>query len=70
MNKYCDANPAGCSGKQVIKSGLSWWDKQTAVNTHNELRCKLANGQEPGMSAATDMNELKYDEELAKVAQR
>jgi uncharacterized protein YkwD len=59
----------------VISSGVSESEKRLVVDLHNQLRSKVAQGQEgqgsPGpQRPASDMLELTWDEELSKVAQR
>ncbi len=39
------------------------------MDKHNELRRKVAKGQERGQPAATNMNKLEWSDELAKIAQ-
>ena len=40
------------------------------LNKHNELRAKVANGQQIGQPSASNMKKLKWSPELAKIAQR
>lgn len=49
-------------------SPLSTDDKQQILKVHNDLRAKLARGEIPGMPAATDMNQLVWDDGLANTA--
>lgn len=44
--------------------------KDRIVAKHNELRRKIANGQEGQKPTAADMNALVWDDELAYIAQR
>ena len=50
-------------------------EKDFIVSYHNDLRRKVANGEETrgldgAQSSATNMNALVWDDELATVAQR
>ena len=54
--------------------GLSAADQQAILDKHNDLRRKIANGQEsrgnPGpQPAASNMRQMKWDNDLAKAAQ-
>ena len=40
------------------------------LDKHNNLRAKIANGQESGQPSAVNMKKLKWSEELARIAQR
>jgi len=45
-------------------------DKQIIVDAHNSMRQMIAMGNVKGQPAATNMREMVWDEELARVAQR
>ncbi|XP_011871194.1 PREDICTED: venom allergen 3-like [Vollenhovia emeryi] len=74
MCKYSSASPAeACNQSNNI--GLSNADKNAIVAKHNELRQKVASGQEtrgrPGpQPAAVNMPNLVWDDELAMIAQK
>ncbi|XP_066581729.1 venom allergen 3 homolog [Prorops nasuta] len=60
---------------QVIEVGLSQKEIEEIVHKHNHLRAKVALGKEqrglPGpQPRATNMKKLKWDNELAAIAQR
>lgn len=60
---------------KVLGSGISGQDEKEILRVHNELRAKIANGQErrgkPGpQPPAANMEQMEWDEELARVAQR
>ena len=67
MCKYCDIGIT-CND-QVIETGLTNLWKTELLNKHNELRAKVANGQEHGQPSAQNMNKLEWDDELARNAQ-
>jgi len=75
MCKYCGTNTEQC-GKVCARGITNQADKNVIVAKHNELRRKVAKGLETkglngqGQPAATDMNELKWSDELAEIAQR
>jgi len=59
----------------VLGSGITNQDRQEIVRVHNELRSEIANGRErrgkPGpQPPAANMEQMEWDEELARVAQR
>ncbi|KAL3211563.1 hypothetical protein MRX96_036330 [Rhipicephalus microplus] len=58
-------NPA-CT---IYSSGVNDADRALILSRHNEHRSQVAKGRLPGFSAATDMQELRWDEEIALVAQ-
>ncbi|XP_023313911.1 ancylostoma secreted protein-like [Trichogramma pretiosum] len=71
---FKDFTPSANCG-QVLTVGLSTEEKKAIVDLHNELRMKVARGQElrgaPGpQPPATDMQTLEWDEELAQTAQK
>ena len=49
---------------------LSNEDIREIVDKHNQLRARVANGNQPNQPSATDMKKLKWDLELARIAQR
>ncbi|XP_071626351.1 venom allergen 3-like isoform X1 [Temnothorax longispinosus] len=72
--KYSSSTPAATCG-QVSSVGLNANDKQAIVKKHNELRQRVASGQEkkgnPGWQPpAVSMPDLTWDNELEKIAQR
>ena len=67
MCKYCGIGPT-CND-QVINNEMTESMKQELLDKHNELRAKVANGQEAGQPSATNMNKLVWDDELASNAQ-
>jgi len=75
MCKYCGTDAKQCN--KVCSRGVTdQADKDAIVAKHNNLRRRIAKGQETkglngtGQPPATDMNELRWNDELAKVAQR
>ncbi|XP_064455893.1 uncharacterized protein LOC135366636 [Ornithodoros turicata] len=54
---------------QKVASGISTTEKKKILELHNKLRSQAASGQLPGYPAATNMYQLKWDNELADVAQ-
>jgi uncharacterized protein YkwD len=71
----CQYQGYGSKCGKVLGSGTNQNDIEEILRVHNELRAKLANGQErrgrPGpQPSAADMEQMKWDEELASVAQR
>ena len=74
MCKYKGIGKA-CLGK-VCARGLTKEQKAEILQKHNELRRRVAKGQEHlgvngvGQPGAADMEELVWDDELAVVAQR
>ncbi|XP_001603551.4 venom allergen 5-like [Nasonia vitripennis] len=71
--RFQSALPASrCTGLQ--QTGLTSEEKQKVLNLHNELRQRVARGQEHRGSlgpqpAATNMAHLTWDNELEKIAQ-
>jgi len=64
----------GNCGGQPLERGVSEDDKRTILRVHNQLRAKVARGDEqagaPGpQPSASNMIEMTWDEELARVAQ-
>jgi len=75
MCKYCGTSEQFC--KEVCSRVISEQaDKDAIVAKHNELRRRVAKGLETkgfngrGQPSATDMYELKWNDNLAEVAQR
>ncbi len=76
MVKYCGTSTANCG--TVCKRGLDDKAKETILKYHNDVRRKIAKGEEKrgwnvgpeGQPKAANMFELSWDDELAKVAQR
>merc|ERR1719370_1450726 len=56
--------------KKTIARGMSEAVKAAMVAKHNELRRKVAQGNQPDQPPAANMRELVWDEELATSAQR
>lgn len=52
-----------------VSTGLSAAEKAEVLKAHNDYRSQVAQGRLPGFPAATNMYRLKWDEELAQVAQ-
>ena len=67
MCKYCGIG-ATCND-QVINNEMTESMKQELLDKHNELRARVANGEEAGQPSATNMNKLIWDDELASNAQ-
>ena len=67
MCKYCGIGPT-CNN-QVFDNEMTEAMKQEILDKHNELRAKVANGQEGNQPSATNMNKLIWDDELASNAQ-
>jgi len=58
-----------CTGKTILR-GMTDAGKATILAKHNELRRRVAKGEESGQPAAADMRELVWDDELEAIAQR
>ncbi|TRY68227.1 hypothetical protein TCAL_05216 [Tigriopus californicus] len=70
----CNAKGYGAKCTRVLGDGVSKFEKAEIMRVHNEFRAKLANGLEkrgrPGpQPSAADMEEMEWDDELARVAQ-
>ncbi|XP_070392786.1 scoloptoxin SSD43-like [Dermacentor albipictus] len=52
-----------------ISTGLSAAEKAEVLKAHNDYRSQVAQGRLPGFPSATNMYRLKWDDELAEVAQ-
>ncbi|XP_023318842.1 venom allergen 5-like isoform X1 [Trichogramma pretiosum] len=59
-----------CSGKTLLKTGVTCQEKQEILEEHNRLRSSIALGQVRGQPGAKFMMEMVWDDELASVAQR
>merc|ERR1719334_1342146 len=70
MNIYRKADEA-CMGNTTVR-GFTQAGKELIVKTHNELRQKVASGKETigNQPPATNMRKMKWNEELAMIAQR
>ncbi|XP_054268662.1 scoloptoxin SSD43-like [Macrosteles quadrilineatus] len=72
MCKYpakLDTSAPKCSGKGAT-AGLTAEDKRVILDKHNELRRKIANGEQKGFSKAANMMQLAWNPELEMIAQR
>merc|ERR1712203_264372 len=58
-----------CTGKTILRA-MTEAGKTTILAKHNELRRRVAKGEESGQPAAADMRELVWDDELEAIAQR
>ncbi|KAK8777443.1 hypothetical protein V5799_029212 [Amblyomma americanum] len=54
---------------QVLTAGVPQADRDEILKLHNQYRSQVAQGRLEGYPAATDMQELLWDDELAEVAQ-
>ncbi|KAL1475911.1 hypothetical protein MTO96_036938 [Rhipicephalus appendiculatus] len=52
-----------------VSTGLSMAEKAEVLKAHNDLRSQVAQGRLPGFPAARNMYRMKWDEDLAQVAQ-
>jgi len=57
------------SSCEIKAKGVSEADKKAILKIHNELRAKIANGNEKEFPTAANMLELEWDDHLAKQAQ-
>merc|ERR1711970_424124 len=63
--------PAAQCGKEgMIFNGLTQAGKDLILKRHNELRQKVAAGEEEGQPGASNMRKMVWNEELATIAQR
>jgi len=72
--KYCGVDKEKC-GKALESGPVKGKLRERILDEHNEMRRKVAKGEEDrglggGQPTATNMNKLKWNDELAKVAQR
>lgn len=65
MCKYQDN-----SGCEKLSRGVSQAEIDEIITTHNILRQKVANGQEANQPSAANMKQMKWNDELAAIAQR
>ncbi|XP_018561493.1 venom allergen 3-like [Anoplophora glabripennis] len=61
-------NVAHCAA--VYERGVNDNEKQIIVNKHNELRRMISEGRVPGQPRGTNLKQLRYDENLAREAQK
>ncbi|XP_058804555.1 venom allergen 5 [Phymastichus coffea] len=59
-----------CTGKSMIRTGVSCQDKRNILDEHNRLRQLVALGQVNGQPSAKMMMEMVWDDELAAMAQQ
>ncbi|KAH6936023.1 hypothetical protein HPB50_012536 [Hyalomma asiaticum] len=52
-----------------VATGLSMAEKAEVLKAHNDLRSQVAQGRLPGFPPARNMYRLRWDDELAQVAQ-
>merc|ERR1712121_328867 len=75
---YCAISPqhtmckySGISDScKLVHRGLTQEQKQAMVDKHNQLRRKVAKGNEPNQPPAANMRKLVWNDELAEIAQR
>merc|ERR1719334_1579413 len=72
MNKYSYPSKDEACASNIIERGFTQAGKDLIVKTHNELRQKVASGNETigNQPPATNMRKMKWNEELAMIAQR
>lgn len=58
-----------CRNGEIIVSGLTADEQRVIIQTHNELRQKVAMGQISGQPAAQNMAQIEWDANLARRAQ-
>jgi uncharacterized protein YkwD len=63
---HSETNADECTQK---KNSLSDAQRDAILAKHNELRNKLASGEQSGQPAAKDIEEMEWDTELAELAQ-
>ncbi|XP_063703640.1 venom allergen 5-like isoform X2 [Culicoides brevitarsis] len=66
----CIVSIAGCRNGQLISDGLSEEEKYEILREHNMLRQQVAMGQVSGQPGASNMQEMEWDENLARRAQQ
>ncbi|KAH8025068.1 hypothetical protein HPB51_002964 [Rhipicephalus microplus] len=52
-----------------VSTGLNMAEKAEVLKAHNDFRSRVAQGQLSGFPAATNMYRMKWDDDLAQVAQ-
>jgi len=65
----CKYNAKACP-PGLLASGTTQADITAVLKAHNTLRNKVANGGQTGQPSSSNMEEMKWDSELATVAQR
>merc|ERR1712111_320987 len=65
MCKYSGPSPA-CAAKTSINT-ITEEQKKIIVDKHNELRRRVAKGQEPDQPPASNMKEMVWNEEIALI---
>ena len=68
MCQFCGVSPT-CQNS-FCANELDQDDIEEIVEKHNQLRALVANGGQVGQPSATNMKKLKWDSELARIAQR
>ena len=59
----------GINAQCYLGTGISSTMKAALLRKHNELRNKVASGQQSGQPAATNMQEMVWDDSLGNLAQ-
>merc|ERR1712055_701703 len=62
--------PSSSCTQKTKSRGMTQASKEAVLAKHNELRRKVAKGEEAGQPGASNMRELVWDEELEAIAQR
>ncbi|CAH1407288.1 unnamed protein product [Nezara viridula] len=65
-----DASAECLNGRVIMSGHLNCTQKQLIVDTHNEMRQKVAAGKVPTQPVAADMVELRWSEVLSRKAQQ
>jgi len=60
---------SGCNGKVCLRE-LTQEQKDAILDKHNQLRRKVAKGEQEGQPGASNMSQLTWNDELATTAQR
>ena len=66
---HCQGPSAECAAKTEFRQ-LSAAAKAAILDKHNELRRRVAKGEETAQPAAANMKMMEWNEELETVAQR
>ncbi|CAG9765266.1 unnamed protein product [Ceutorhynchus assimilis] len=67
---FCIIAKASACQRQILRSnGVTEQEKQIIINDHNKMRQSVALGQIGGQPPASNMMEMKWDDELANRAQ-